>query len=427
MNPWELAARLMLAVALTLIATRGMARTVGYIRQPPVVGEIIAGLLLGPTLLGALPGNPSKVIFPSQVTGVLTSVAQIGIVLYLFLVGLDLDVEEGDAPGRSLVAISLSSLVLPFALGALLTIQLYGSHHVVAGKVVNPLAFTLFIGTALAMTALPVLARILTDTGLQRGRLGRLAIGCAAILDALGWILLALALAVASSTGVGALGRTLGEAAVLVAVLVLVVRPLLARQLARQAPSQRASVGYLLLVVAITFVSAEITKAIGLDLLLGAVLFGAVYPGRGNPASTRAIKATLTPVTVSALLPLYFLLPGLHVNLRHLGGTGGLLELALILLCACGGKFIGAAGATRACGYSWRDAAVMGTLMNTRGLIELVILNVGLAAHVLDSRLYGLMVVMALTTTMMTGPLLQLIHRPRLGRARLLYARPPRA
>ena len=415
MSPFELAGRLALAIVVTLLATRGVAMFVRRGRQPPVVGEILAGIALGPTLLGALPGDPSKFIFPSQVVHTLTTVGQIGVVLYLFLVGLDLGVSGATRSGRTILAISLSSLVVPFGLGILLASHLYHSHSVVAGTVVGRLPFMLFLGTAFAMTALPVLARILTDTGLHRNRLGGLAIGCAAILDALGWIMLALALAVAHAKGPGSLARLIAEGVGFVVLMLVVVRPLLGRVVARQPSARRAGPAFAALIVALIMCSAAVTQAIGLHALFGAVLFGAAYPRRRNPSTAPALEATLRPVTVSLILPFFFLIPGLHLNLRHLGG-GAVTELALILLVACGGKFVGAGFAARARGFSWRDATVMGTLMNTRGLIELVVLSAGLSAHVLDNKLYGLMVVMAVATTMMTGPILSLIYGPMLAR-----------
>jgi Kef-type K+ transport system membrane component KefB len=406
---------LALAIVVTLAATHGMARLVRPAGQPPVVGEMIAGLLLGPSLLGALPGDPSKAIFTSQVTGVLKELAEIGVVLYLFLVGLELGVSGVSKRRGPLLGISLSSLALPFLLGVLLALHLYGAHDLVAGRIVSRTAFTLFLGTALATTALPVLSRILTDTGLDRSRLGSLAIACAAVMDVLGWILLALAVAVARSSGAAGFLRTVIEGVVFVAVLVVVVRPLLGWAISRQDPSRRPPLGFILLILAIVLGLAALSEAIGLHAFLGAVLFGAVYPRRRNPRSTSSLITTLRPVTVGAILPFYFLLPGLRIDLRHLGG-GSLVELLLILAVACFGKLVGAGVAARACGFLWREASVMGTLMNTRGLIELVVLGVGVSAHVLDARLYGLMVVMALLTTMMTGPLLRVLLRPRPAR-----------
>lgn len=317
-------------------------------------------------------------------------------IVYVFLVGLDLNVPALSRSGSSVIKISMGSLLVPFLLGALLGSQLYASHHVVSAKVVDPLAFTVFTGTAFAMTAFPVLARILTDTGLNRDPLGGVAIACAAVLDAFGWIMLAIAVAIATSKGSGELVRTLILGSAFTALL-LAVRPPLGRLVARQRISHRLSPWFVVAVLAMTFASAAVTQAIGLHPLLGAVLFGALYPRGRNPATVAALERTLSPVAVLVLLPFFFLLPGLHIDLRHLG-SGGLLELGLILLVACGGKLIGAGAAARASGYAWREAGVIATLMNTRGLIELVVLGVGYSEHVLHGKLYGLMVMMALTT-----------------------------
>jgi K+:H+ antiporter len=408
---WEPALAIVSAALITLVATHTLGRMVRLIHQPPVVGELIAGLLLGPTLLGALPGDPSRVIFPPNVTSALTTVGQIGVILYMFFVGLDLHAQRIASTGRDVVAISLSSLLVPFVLGTLLGAQLYGSHRFVAGYEVDKLGFVLFTGTAVAMTAFPVLARVLRDTGLSRHSIGSLAISCAAIIDVLGWILLAFAIAVANSTGVRRPLQIVAEGALFVLALLVIIRPLLARLVSRQSISRRP--WFWVTILTAMFTSAAITDAIGLHPLFGAVLFGAIYPRHRDPVSTAALEAKLRPITLWVILPFYFLVPGLQVNLREML-HGGLLQLALILVVACGGKFAGVIGAMRVRGYNWHDATVMGALMNTRGLIELVILSAGVSAHVLDTKLYGLMVVMALLTTMTTGPLLRLLYGRRL-------------
>jgi Kef-type K+ transport system membrane component KefB len=416
MSSWELAARLALAIVVTLVAAHGMGRAVRHIRQPPVIGEMLCGLVLGPTVLGALPGDPSKALFPPQVTDVLSTIGQVGVVAYVFLLGLNLSLRNISKSGSSVIKISMASLIVPFTLGAILGSQLYDSHQVVAGKVVEPVAFTLFMGTAFAMTAFPVLARILTDTGLHRDRLGGITIACAAVLDAFGWMMLAIAVAVATSKGSGGLVRTGVGAAAIVAALVL-LRPLVGRLVASQPVLRRPPAWFIVTILAMVGASAAATQAIGLHPLLGAVLFGALYPRRRNPITVAALDATLSPIAVSVLLPIFFLVPGLHIDLRHMGG-GGVVELVLILLVACAGKYIGAGLASRASGYGWRESSVIATLMNTRGLIELVVLSVGYSEHVLDGELYGLMVVMTLFTTMMAGPILHAIYKPGLTQAR---------
>jgi Kef-type K+ transport system membrane component KefB len=406
---WELALAVVSAALITLVATHTLGRMVRLIHQPPVVGELIAGLLLGPSLLGALPGDPTRAIFPTSVTSILTSIGQVGVILYMFLVGLDLNARGIAGRGRDVATISLSSLLVPFALGSLLGAQLYGSHHFVAGREVPPLGFILFTGTAVAMTAFPVLARILRDTGLSRDNIGGLAISCAAIIDVLGWILLALAIAVANSTGVWRPAQIIAEGGAFVVILLVLVRPLLARIISTQSSTRRPAAWFWVVILTAMFASAAITNAIGLHPLFGAVLFGAIYPRHRHPVSTATLEATLRPVTLWVVLPFYFLIPGLQVNLRELL-HGELLQLILILVVACGGKFAGAMGAMRVRGYNRHDAIAMGALMNTRGLIELVILGAGVSAHVLDTKLYGLMVVMALLTTMTTGPILRVLY-----------------
>ncbi|MEA2194572.1 MAG: hypothetical protein QOG42_1006 [Solirubrobacteraceae bacterium] len=417
------AAQVLLAVVVIVLAARVAGALLERLGQPAVIGELIAGIALGPTLLGALPGHLPELLFPHDVRPLLSAIGNLGLVLFMFLLGLELDASRLRRRPRAAATIALSSVAVPFGLGILLALALHPAtastgHH--AGAFL-PLA--LFVGTAVSVTAFPVLARILVDTGLQRTELGGLALTCAAMQDALAWVLLGIALAVAGATGLGDLARIPLEMLAFLAVVWLVVRPLLGRFAAQRARPAGASPALLTIAIAGAALSAYVTGAIGLHFVLGAFVFGAAFPrGHGLRAD---LDAKLTPLTTAALLPIFFAVPGLGVNLRAIE-PDGLLALSLIFAVACAGKLVGATAAARAVGIRWREAVALGTLMNTRGLMELIVLNIGLAAGILDTRLYGLFVVMAVATTLMTAPLLRALYRDRSVPEHLAVAAPAR-
>jgi Kef-type K+ transport system membrane component KefB len=403
-----LVGRLLLDVAIIVAVAWVLAVALRRLRQPPVLGEIIGGILLGPTVLGALPGNPTATLFPANVRSALAVVGTVGLVIFMFMVGLELDLRVLRRSQRSVTAVSLGSLAVPLAFGFALAAIIYDSHHVVNGHAVDFAPFALFIMTALSITAFPVLARILADRGLQETKLGVVATASAAVQDGAGWLLLAISLAAFRATGPLGVLRIAAETAALAAVLVGLVRPLLRRLTA----SESQTVTTTTVVIVGLFASAAVTQLIGLHSVLGAFMFGLVFPRRERPLAASALRRSLSPVTMFVLLPVYFATPGLSVNLRALSAHG-FAELGLIFVCACAAKLLGAGIGARVGGLGRRDAAQIAILMNTRGLIELIVLNVGLMAGVLDDKLFSEMVAMAVLTTMMTGPLLDLTRRRR--------------
>ncbi len=399
-------------IAIIMIVARVFGRLAIAVGQPPVVGEIIAGIALGPSLLGLLPGDLETKLFPAEVLPYLSILAQLGLVLFMFIVGLELDVLLIRGRERLAGTISAASVMLPFALGAGLALVLYPSHDETAAGPVAPLALALFLGVAMSITAFPVLARILTDRGMHRTSTGVLALACAAVDDIIAWTLLAFVVAVVQGNGPLDVLRIVALTAVFAGFMFGLVRPALRRLNDWYRRVGRLTPDILAVVLIGVLVSAYITEIIGIHAIFGAFIFGAVMPRQGAAEMTREILERLEQVSVLLLLPLFFVVTGLNTNVGGLTGTG-LWQLALILLAAIGGKFLGAFAAARAMKVPSRQSAAIGVLMNTRGLTELVILNVGRQLGVLDDELFTMLVLMALITTAMTGPLLKRVYSDR--------------
>jgi|HubBroStandDraft_1064217.scaffolds.fasta_scaffold04138_5 Kef-type K+ transport system membrane component KefB len=389
-----------LAVIILLARLFGMgAKRLG---QPPVLGEVIAGILLGPTLFH---GRITTALFPTALRPPLTALADLGVVMFMFAVGYLLDLHLIRGRERVAASVSVGSIILPLSLGVGLGVWLAGRHHVH-----RVLPFALFVGTAMSVTAFPVLARILTDRNLHRTRIGSIALASAATDDVLAWSLLALVVAI---VGPGSQPFRLLLAPVYAGVMFALVRPLLRKLVGVYELRGRVTPNVLAVVLAGLLLSSYATTWMGLKYFFGAFLFGVVMPREGAAAALRAeILDRLEQVSVLMLLPVFFVVAGLNVNLSSVGRSG-LTELGLILLVAIVGKFGGAFAGARLAGVRGRRAGVLATLMNTRGLTTLVILSVGLQLHILDQSLYSLMVVMAVVTTMMAGPLLRRIYPDR--------------
>ncbi|WP_030269235.1 cation:proton antiporter [Streptomyces sp. NRRL B-24484] len=375
-------------LALIFVLARGLGRLAALLRQPPVVGEIIAGILLGPTLFH---GELAATLFPADIRPLLTGVSYVGVALFMFLVGLELDAGALRGTGRITAGAVVGSTLVPFALGILLALSALRSHE---GK--HGTAFAVFIGLSVSVTAFPVLARVLADRNLARTALGGIALSTAAVVDVLAWVALAAVQAVVS--GGSHHWRVLLFLPYLLAMF-LVVRPLL-RRLPGPVPFVAAVAG--------TLVSAAATEAMGMHFIFGAFLFGAVIPRR-TPASRVALHERTGQIT-ALLMPVYFVVAGLQVDLGGLD-LAQLGILGLILLTAVLGKVGGTYLGVRTQRLPARPAVALAVLMNTRGLTELVVLGVGLQLGLLDRDLYSLMVVMALVTTAATGPLIARIHR----------------
>lgn len=394
--------QLLLQVGVILLVGRGLGLLFRRIGQPAVVAEILAGILLGPSLLGLLAPGLMADLFPAESMPVLGMISQLGLVFFMFLVGLEFDVDLLHNQGRASVTISTWGIVLPFSLGALLSVPL---HPWLAPAGVPALTFALFMGIAMSITAFPVLARILSERRLIRTRIGTLALASAAVGDVVAWCLLAAVVAVASASGVVRVLETVGLALIYALVMWKGVRPMLARIGPRgDTPlSSDLIAGVFLLLLA----SAAATEWIGIHALFGAFMFGAVVPRQNGLASSLIEK--LEDLVTLVMLPMFFASSGLRTQIGLLSGTASWATAGLIILVATLGKFGGTALATRMTGLDGRTSAAVGILMNTRGLMELVVLNIGLDLEVITPELFAMMVVMALVTTVATSPLLERI------------------
>jgi Kef-type K+ transport system membrane component KefB len=375
---------LILQIAVVLGATRIVGLAFRRIRQPQVVGEMTAGILLGPSLLGRVAPEAMQYLFPATGLDPLYALSQVGLILFLFVVGLHVRLDEFRGLARSAVIASVASIVVPFTLGSLLAIPL---HQALSTPDVPLPAFILFMGAAMSITAFPVLARILTEGNLLNTRAGVIALSCAAVDDVVAWCLLAVIMAVSAPL----LPRFAGLLAY-AAVMFFGVR----RLLARYRPSFPIA---LLLLLA----SSWTTEALGVHALFGAFMAGLVMP------RDTELAPHVESLTTILLLPLFFAFTGLRTSLALVSGATLWLYCLGIIAVAVGGKLLGCALAIRATGLAWRESFAVGVLVNTRGLVELVILNIGLERKIISPTLFSMMVVMALVTTFMTRPLLDLI------------------
>ncbi|WP_394829704.1 cation:proton antiporter [Pendulispora albinea] len=373
------------------------------LRQPMVIAEITAGILLGPSLLGWLAPDFSAALFPKESMGLLGMMSQVGLIFFMFLIGLELDPKLLRGRAHTSVAISHSSIVLPFLLGGILALYLYPR---LAPANVPFSSFLLFMGVAMSITAFPVLARILVERRLLRSKLGAITIACAAVDDVTAWCILAFVVSIVRASGVAGAIRTSAFAFVYIGFMVWVIRPFFGRFADRTRLGLSQNI--VAVVMVLLLVSSWLTELIGIHALFGAFLFGAVLPKNGGLAAALAEK--IEDLVVVVLLPLFFAYSGLRTQIGLLDTPGSWVICAAITVVACLGKFGGSAVAARLTGLGWRESSAIGILMNTRGLMELIVLNMGLDLGVISPTLFTMLVLMALITTFMTTPLLQLTY-----------------
>jgi len=389
----------LLALVSILLLGRWLGKLFVHFEQPRVIGEMVAGIMLGPSLLGQIWPAAMHFVLPADIRPSLGIIAQIGVILYMFLVGLDLNAGLLRSRAHATVAISHASIVTPFLLGSILALWLYPRLGTGATSFSS---FALFMGVAMSITAFPVLARILTDRGMENTELGVIALSCAAIDDVTAWCLLAFVVGVAQAEVNGALQTTL-LAVGYIAVMLLVVRPLAVRYLGHDAdhPPRRMAVWVL---VGLLF-SAMTAEWIGIHAIFGAFLLGAIIPHDSDVA--RDFTAKLEDIVKILLLPAFFAYTGMNTQIGLVSGWEAWMFCAVIIIGATVGKFGGTFVAARFTGLTWRLSAALGILMNTRGLMELIVLNIGLELGVISPKLFAMMVIMALVTTIATTPILQ--------------------
>ncbi len=374
--------------------------------QPSVMGEVLGGIVLGPSVVGYFFPGFTSAVFHADAMVFLKNIAEIGITLYLFVMGLEMDLPRLRKSAKSAVLISQMSILLPFALGLFLAYQIYDGY---APSGIGHLEFSLFIGVSLSITAFPVLARILADSRLHKTRLGDLALTCAAIDDITAWCMVAVVTGIMSSS-MGGAGLTIVLTILYVLGMIFVVRPVIEKFLPKlEKSSERLPQALLAVAVLGALGSATITDLIGIHAFFGAFLFGAVIPH--NSLIAKDTTDRLQDFVAILFLPAFFALTGVKTQVGLLSGSEHWMICLGIVILAIVGKFGGAFTAAKISGNSTKDSTILGLLMNTRGLVELIVLNIGLSVGVLTPTLFTMLVIMALVTTFMTGPLLKLVDR----------------
>ena len=394
--------RLFLQLIVIVVAARMFGMLAAQLRQPAVVGEMIAGILLGPSLLGWVWPDFFHFVFPAQSLGSLRLFSQIGVCLFMFVVGMEVEVRELKQQARTAVLVSQVSILFPYLLGMISALFLFSTF---AGPGTTFPAFALFIGVSMSITAFPVLARILEERGLTKSPLGVTALVCAAMNDVTAWCILALVVAIAKARSAASAGLSIGLVVLFVCVMLLWIRPHLPRLLGRVVPAGgKPGKGVMAGVVALLFASALATDVMGIHALFGAFLAGVVMPERSE--FREFLRERLEHFSSAFLLPLFFAFVGLRTQVGLLSDSTDLLLCAGLIAVATVGKLGGAMVAARLTRVNWIDSFALGALMNTRGLVELIALNIGFDLGILTPRIFAMLVIMALMTTGMTGPLL---------------------
>ncbi|MFT3794917.1 cation:proton antiporter [Flavobacterium sp.] len=397
---------ILLAQIITIIL---VARFFGWmfrkIGQPTVIGEMVAGIVLGPSLVGMYFPEYSALLFPKESLGNLQFLSQIGLILFMFVIGMELDLKALKNKANDAVVISHASIIFPFTLGIALAYFIY---HKYAPDGVEFASFGLFLGIAMSITAFPVLARIVQERGIHKTRLGTIVITCAAADDITAWCILAAVIAIVKAGSFVSSLYIIAMSIGYVLIMLKVVRPFLERVGALKNSRSSLSKPVVAIFLLTLIISAYATEVIGIHALFGAFMAGAIMPD--NTKFRNIFIEKVEDVSVILLLPLFFVFTGLRTQIGLIGDPYLLKVTALIILVAVIGKFVGSALAAKFVGQSWRDSLTIGALMNTRGLMELVVLNIGYDLGVLTTEVFTMMVIMALVTTFMTGPALDLIN-----------------
>ncbi len=395
---------LLLQVSLIVIVARLVGQLFARIHQPPVIGEMFAGIALGPSLLGTVWPEFSGFVFPKDSLTNLGLLSQVGVILFMFVVGMELDVRLLRQKASTALLVSHTSIFLPFLLGLVSSVYLFKDY---AGENAGYLSFALFMGISMSITAFPVLARILQDRGLAGTQLGNTAITCAAVDDVTAWCVLAFIVAVSKSQTLASSTLTLVLLVLFVALVLLALRPVLHRMVEKLPYAANPGRGPVLAALLCAFMCALATEAIGIHALFGAFIAGVAMPSQ--PEFRRFIRERLEYFSTLFLLPIFFAFTGLRTQIGLVSSAADWLVCGLLLLIAVGGKLGGGAVAARITGVSWKESTALGTLMNTRGLMELIALNIGLDLGVFSPKAFTMLVIMALVTTFATGPVLALL------------------
>ncbi|MBE9093863.1 cation:proton antiporter [Tychonema sp. LEGE 07203] len=402
-------------VLLEVLIVIALSRLVGLgfraIKQPQVIGEIVAGIMLGPSLLGLIAPDLATALFPAEAVPFLNVLSEVGLIFFMFLIGLELNPKYLKNNLDIAILTSHVSILVPFSLGSILALLLY---PIVSNNSVSFTAFALFLGAAMSITAFPVLARIITEHNLQNTKLGTLALTCAAVDDVTAWCLLAVAIAVTRTNSMLGALPTIFESLIYIGFMMTVVRWFLQRLSKHYNRTGRLTQLVLAGIYMAVVASALITELIGIHLIFGAFLLGVAMPK--NAGLTRELAEKTEDFVLIFLLPIFFAYSGLRTQIGLLNSPELWLLCAAVLGVAIIGKYVGTYAAARVCGISNREASALGWMMNTRGLTELIVLNIGLSLGVISPVLFTMLVLMALVTTFMTSPLLEWTYPKRLIR-----------
>jgi Kef-type K+ transport system membrane component KefB len=396
---------LMLQLVIILLIARLMGYLFLVIGQPMVIGEIVAGLLLGPSLLGALAPQISAVIFPDNSVDILQQLSQLGLIFFMFIIGMELDTQSFKKSANTAILISVASIVIPFVSGILLAAYLYNGF---APENIPFSSFALFMGTTMSITAFPILARIVQERKMTKSLVGTMAISIAAIGDVVAWCMLAAVIAIVKSGGISHSLVTVVLSIVYISGMFFVVKPLMLRIGRVYATRETMGKPIVALVFLLILLSSLTTEAIGIHALFGAFMAGVVMPD--NLSFKRVFTEKIEDVSLVILLPLFFVSTGLRTEIGLINSTHLWIVCGLITLSAIVGKFGGTLLASRYTGLSWSSSLALGVLMNAKGLMELIVLNIGYDLGVLTPEVFTMLVIMALATTLITGPGLNLIN-----------------
>lgn len=395
----------LLALSVVIVTARAVGAIFKYVGQPPVIGEVIGGILLGPSFLGRWAPGAYAFLLPPSAAPFLGVIAQLGVIFYMFVVGLELDLKVLRRSGHAALAISHASIIVPFLLGAWLATHVYVS---LAPPGVSFTSFSLFLGVSMSITAFPVLARILTDKGIHKTRMGTIALTCAAVDDVTAWCLLAFVVSIVQAKLGGAI-VTLVLTILYITAMFLVAGPLVRKLVPWLEKFDRMTEGGIAIFFVALLFSALATEIIGIHAIFGAFLLGAITPHNSRVAEE--LTHRIQDLVRIMFLPAFFAFTGMRTQFGLLSSGDDWLLCGVIILVASVGKFGGTLAAARLTGLKWRDSAALGILMNTRGLVELIVLNLGLDLGVIGPQLFTMLVIMALVTTFATSLILNWLTR----------------
>ncbi|HVM88373.1 MAG TPA: cation:proton antiporter [Puia sp.] len=397
---------LLLQIISIIFTSRLLGSLFKKLGQPVVVGEVAAGIVLGPSVLGLLFPAVSQFIFPQNSLGTLQLFSQLGLILFMFVVGMELNLNSLKHKAGNAIIISHASIIIPYTLGVALAYFLYRGYATAGTKF---LSFSLFIGIAMSITAFPVLARIMKERKMNATPIGNLAITCAATDDITAWCLLAMVISIAKAGSTWNAVYTIALVVLYVLIMLKVIKPLLSKISNSYFNIETLTINMLAVMIIVLLVSSYFTELIGIHALFGAFLAGVIMPSAIH-LRNQLIERT-EYISVTLLLPLFFAFSGLRTQIGLLNNMHTGLICIAILIVAIAGKFGGSLLAAKFVGESWKDSMIIGILINTRGLMELVVLNLGYDLGIISSEIFTMMVIMALVTTCMTGPVLNLVTK----------------